>query len=159
MNADSFRQLYDYHFALNRKLWDDCVAALTDEQFTADTPYSIGSVRNQTVHMLSVDDRWFCGLRGVELPDFLDPARFPTRDSVRARWDAVEADMRAWLQTLTDAHLFEPFAEQLPLPRWQVLIHVINHGTDHRAQTLALLNSMGVETWGQDYIRYLMGRL
>ena len=38
---------------------------------------------------------------------------------------------------------------------WQVLLHVINHGTDHRAQLLRLLNDMGVETLYQDYIFYV----
>ena len=35
---------------------------------------------------------------------------------------------------------------------WQVLLHVVNHGTDHRAQALRLLNDLGVETKSQDYV-------
>ena len=37
---------------------------------------------------------------------------------------------------------------------WQVLLQVGNHGTDHRAQLLRLLNDMGVKTVSQDYIFY-----
>jgi uncharacterized damage-inducible protein DinB len=37
---------------------------------------------------------------------------------------------------------------------WQVLLHVVNHGTDHRAQTLRLLNDLGIKTVSQDYIFY-----
>jgi uncharacterized damage-inducible protein DinB len=36
-----------------------------------------------------------------------------------------------------------------------VLLHVVNHGTDHRAQALRLLNDLGVETTSQDYIFYV----
>ncbi len=52
-----FRNLYDYHFALNRKLWDEWLVPLTDEQFTRKVEYSVGSVRNQVVHLLNIDDR------------------------------------------------------------------------------------------------------
>jgi uncharacterized damage-inducible protein DinB len=159
MNADGFRHLYDYHFAINRKVWDSCVVPLTDAQFTQDIAYSVGSIRNQTVHMLNIDERWFCGLRGVEVPGFLDPLHFPTRAVVRERWDAVEADMRAYLEALRDDDLHDPLSEQFPHKVWQVLIHVLNHGTDHRAQMLAMLNQMGVETFPQDYALYLLGRL
>jgi uncharacterized damage-inducible protein DinB len=38
---------------------------------------------------------------------------------------------------------------------WQVLLHVVNHGTDHRAQILRQLNDLGVETKWQDYIFYV----
>lgn len=34
MNAAALRHFYDYHFAENRKLWDEYVSKLSDEQFT-----------------------------------------------------------------------------------------------------------------------------
>jgi uncharacterized damage-inducible protein DinB len=42
---------------------------------------------------------------------------------------------------------------------WQVLLHVVNHGTDHRAQLLRLLNDLGGETTSQDYIFYVYENL
>lgn len=42
---------------------------------------------------------------------------------------------------------------------WQVLLHVVNHGTDHRAQILRLLNDLGVKTGPQDYIFYVYDHL
>jgi uncharacterized damage-inducible protein DinB len=159
MNADGFRHLYEYHFTINRKIWNECVVSLTDEQFTRKSEYSIGSVRNQVVHMLNIDERWFSGLRGVEMPGFINPVHYPKRDKIRAKWDAVEADMRAYLETLRDDMLLsQPFpgdSTQL----WQVLIHVANHGTDHRAQLLALLNQFGVQTFPQDYFFFIIGRM
>jgi len=58
MRAEHFRNLYDYHFALNRKIWDQCIADLSKEQFKEKLGYSTGSIRNQAVHILNVDDRW-----------------------------------------------------------------------------------------------------
>jgi uncharacterized damage-inducible protein DinB len=154
MNADGFRQLYDYHFTVNRRIWDKCIVSLSDEQFDRDLPYSIGSIHNQTVHMMSIDERWFSGLRGEELPDFLKSADYPDRAAVRLYWDSVEGKMRDYLARLSDEGLSAPVDD---LQAWQILIHVANHGTDHRAQVLAMLNSLGVKTFPQDFIFHLWG--
>jgi uncharacterized damage-inducible protein DinB len=162
MNANAFRHFYDYHFTENRKIWDRCIAGLTHEQFTRAVGYSHGSVRNQVVHMMSVDDTWFSGLRGVEVPKRLNPGDFEDRQSVRAYWDRVERRMRDYLAELRDDMLFErpfPDGEDKDLILWQVLLHVANHGTDHRAQLLRLLDDLGVKTMAQDYIFYVYDNL
>ncbi|MBK7915376.1 MAG: hypothetical protein IPJ94_03790 [Chloroflexi bacterium] len=45
---------------------------------------------------------------------------------------------------LFDKPIVEP-EEDKDLVVWQVLLHVANHGTDHRAQLLRLLNDLGVK--------------
>jgi uncharacterized damage-inducible protein DinB len=157
MNADAFRHFFDYHFSENRTIWDKYVTLLTDEQFTQNESYSHGSVRNQIVHLMNVDEAWFTGLRQVEFVEGPDPASFADRNSIREHWDGVEKQMRDYLAKLQDGMLFEkPFAdgEDKDLITWQVLIQVANHGTDHRAQLLKLLNELGVKTVSQDYIFY-----
>ena len=37
-----------------------------------------------------------------------------------------------------------------------ILLHVFNHGTDHRAQALAMIDRLGGETVGQDLLTYLV---
>jgi uncharacterized damage-inducible protein DinB len=158
MNANAFRHFYNYHFAENRKIWDAYIPSLSQEQFTQNVSYSHGSIRNQIVHLISVDDTWFSGLRGVEIPESLNPADFDDRKLIRARWDTVEKNMLEYLTGLRDDMLFKkPFVEgeDKDLILWQVLIHVANHGTDHRAQILRLLRDFGVKTVSQDYIFYV----
>lgn len=157
MNADAFRHFYDYHFAENRKLWDSYVTALSDEQFTQDVNYSHGSVRDQIVHIMDVDEAWFSDLPGVESLEPLDPEALDDRESIRAHWDRVERAMRHYLAALRDDMLLnKPLeGEDKDLFLWQVLLHVVNHGTDHRAQILRVLNDLGVETAYQDYVFYV----
>ncbi len=158
MNAGAFRYLYGYHFAENRKIWDVCVNELSIEQFTQNVNYSHGSVHNQLVHIMSVDDAWFSSLRGVELPRPFAPAASDDRKTIRAHWDSVEQNMRTYLAALHDDMLFsKPFAEgeDKDLIVWQVLLHVVNHGTDHRAQILRQLHDLGLKTGPQDYIFYV----
>jgi len=159
MNADAFRQFYGYHFAENRTLWDRYVTQLSPDQFTQAVGYSHGSVRDQLLHLMDVDEGWFSELRGVAPAEPGPPTNGDDRHSIRARWDSVEQGMREYLVLLRDDMLFDkPIAEpdeDKDLIVWQVLLHVVNHGTDHRAQLLRTLNDLGVATTSQDYIFYV----
>jgi len=160
MNAAAFRHFYDYHFSENRKIWDTYIAPLSQGQFIQPVGYSHGSVRDQIGHLMQVDEAWFTPLRGADFPEQSEPVVFDDRQILRARWDIVEQQIRAYLATVRDEQLMErPFAEgeDKDLFLWQVLVHVVNHGTDHRAQLLRQLNDIGIETVSQDYIFYVYG--
>ena len=163
MHADDIRILYGYHFAANRKLWDVCVVPLSDEQFLHPLAYSIGSIRNQVVHMMDIEEGWFDGLRTNNADGrapFKNPEDWPTREKIRADWDTVEAKIRAYLIDLTDDDCNAPFgADPNALRKWQIMMHVLNHATDHRAQTLAMLHSLGAPTFAQDMIYHFWGKL
>ena len=74
MNAAAFRHFYDYHFTENRTIWDRYITQLSYEQFTQPVSYSLGSVRDQIVHLMSVEEIWFSELRGVEPAEPFPPA-------------------------------------------------------------------------------------
>lgn len=161
MNADAFRHFYNYHFSVNRNIWEKCITPLSYEQFTQPVGYSHGSIRDQIVHLLDVDDIWFSELMGIATEEPIPAATEDDRARIRAHWDAVEQKMLGYLAKLRDEMLFttpitEP-DEDKDLIVWQVLLHVVNHGTDHRAQILRALHDLGVETVYQDYIFYAYG--
>jgi len=154
MDTRALRHLYDYHFSENHVVLRHA-GTLTTEQFTQPLAYSIGSVRDQLVHLMWVDDVWFSGLRGAPLPDTFAPADFPDLPAIGARWERIEQQQREYLANLRDDMLWaKPFAEgeDKDLITWQVLLQVLNHATDHRAQILRQLHDFGVKTVSQDYI-------
>ncbi len=136
---------------------------LSQEQFTQAMDYSHGSVRDQIVHLISADDIWFSELCGRASSELRNPVDFLDKESIRAHWDGIEQSMRDYLAELRDDMLFDkPIKdpeEDKDLIVWQVLLHVVNHGTDHRAQLLRLLNDLGVKTTAQDYIFYIYDNL
>jgi uncharacterized damage-inducible protein DinB len=108
---------------------------------------------------MNVDEVWFSELRGVIPSEPLPPVNSDDRKTIRECWDTVEQSMRAYLAELRDDMLFdkpikEP-EEDKNLVVWQVLLHVVNHGTDHRAQLLRVLHDLGVKTPSQDFIFYV----
>jgi uncharacterized damage-inducible protein DinB len=158
------KRLYDYTYWAHHRVWQHAILPLSDEQYHRPLAYSIGSIHQQVVHTMSAEWMWFSRMRGETPRAMLDPADFPDRPAVRARWDEVEAMVRAYLEALSEADLDRRFEYRTTggtpdsQPLGEVLLHVVNHGTDHRAQMLAQIHAMGGPTIEQDLIFYLRGR-
>jgi uncharacterized damage-inducible protein DinB len=162
VNAEFFRDLYNYNFWARDRIWS-CVEQLTDEQFDADVGYSHGTIRDQCVHVLAVEYWWFEFLRTGTLR-FTDAENLDTRAAIRAEWEAVEQNVRAYAESVDDAELQRDVRpdfwdeERQPIKVWQAMLQVANHSTDHRAQVLAGIQRLGGPTVGQDYLDYLFAQ-
>lgn len=145
----------EYNYALHEKMWES-IEQLIDAQWLHEVNHSHRSVRNQMVHLTQVDRAWLRGLQGdPNARQFrLDPTDYPTAATLRPVWDEVARDMQAYVAGLDDAALNDTVPGMMG-PTWQVLLHVMNHGTDHRAQTLRLLHDLGAPTFDQDMIIHL----
>lgn len=160
MTAEHYRRLIEYTYWAHKRVWD-CAMALSDEQFNRPCDYSMGSVKDQLVHTMAAEWLWLERLKGTSPDALFSSADFPTRDSIRAKWDEVEADWRAYVAALRDEQLDEilhytSITGRAPrqTPRWEALSQIINHGTDHRAQTLSLIHQLGGKTIEQDFVFY-----
>jgi len=149
------RTLLDYNRKLDERVWES-IATLDDGQFVKELPYGHGSIRNQMVHVTSVNGRWWRALRGDPGARTyrLEPDEYATVGEVRSLWEVSSQALSEYLDGLTGADL-ERIPTGLPGPIWHVLLHVANHGTDHRAQVLQALDQLGAETFDQDLISYL----
>jgi uncharacterized damage-inducible protein DinB len=148
------RTYIEYHLAITRRALDS-IDHISDEQFVAEDAYSRGSIRNLMVHLANTDRRWLTGLKGLpdiakQLPKFED---FPDRAGLRAYWESVAGDLAGYVNGLSQEELEEE-APGLPA-RGLVLLHMINHGTDHRATVLQKLHDLGAPTFDQDLIIWL----
>lgn len=155
MPIQLIRHFVHYHVAENATLWS-YVEQLSASQFVADIAYAHGSIRNQLVHMLSVDATWLAGLRSQPIPEPLDPLQYTSPIVLKAQWDALAQQLLVYVNGLGDTDLMtQPLTdEDANLYVGQVLLHLVNHGTDHRAQLLRCLHDAGVKTVSQDYIFY-----
>jgi len=94
------------------------------------------------VHHLGASQRWRIGFETQGTDEGPEPELepLPTVDELRERWEAEWVAVDAWLPTLKDD--FVAFVHE-GVPVWQMLVHVVNHGTQHRAEAAALLTSEG----------------
>ena len=159
MELELIKTFVSYHLDMTRRVWES-IDQVSDEQFLADDAYSRGSIRNLMVHLATTDSNWLAGLKNI--PESEDqPKRkyedYPDRVSVRAFYETAAKDLADYAEMLTEADLNENPVD-IPSPRWQVLLHIINHGTDHRSTVLQRLHEFGAPTFDQDLIFWLWNR-
>ena len=155
--------LFGYSYWAFEKVWE-CVMRLTDERFVQELGYSHGSIRHQVVHMMSATQRWIICLKQEPMQPHLEFEAYSTRAAAKAKWDELRAEAMAYVDSLSEADLDVVIPWELPARNlvaentcWEILLHIVNHATDHRAQILAMLNQhFGVETPEQDMLFYLL---
>ena len=163
MRPNEIKTIFEYGYWAFERVWE-CVMQLSDAQFVQELGYSRGSIRHQVVHIMSATQRWIIRLELEPMGPHLAFEDFNTRSAAKAKWDQLRADTMAYLNSLGEADLDAVVHWELPArelsaenARWEILLHVANHATDHRAQVLAMLNqNFDIHTPEQDMLFYLL---
>ena len=155
--------LIDYNSWANERI---LLAAdrVREEQFLAPAGFSWGGLRGTLVHTLSAEWSWRSRWQGVSPAAPLDPADLPTVSALRTRWHAEQAALRDFVAKLTEPALAQTVkyvrmsgsASEEPL--WQLIIHLVNHGTQHRAEAAALLTEYGHSPGDLDFVVFVRER-
>jgi len=143
----------EYHLDMTRRVWDS-INYITEDQFLVDDAYSRGSVRNLMVHLASTDRRWLAGLKNTEDVGHLRFEDFATRAEAHQIFEQVAKDLSEYVNTLAEEELNQN-SNDIPNPRWQIILHLVNHGTDHRSTVLQRLHEFGAPTFDQDFIMWI----
>jgi uncharacterized damage-inducible protein DinB len=139
MQVDEVRFLYAYDRWATRKVLN-ALDGLAPEVWARPDVVGERGLGAILVHHLGASQRWRNGFQesGEEPEPELEP--LPTIAELRDRWAAEWAALDAWLPTITDG--FVGYIHE-GVPVWQMLVHVVNHGTQHRAEAAALLTAEG----------------
>ncbi len=160
MNTQDIQLLYRYNRWANKRILDT-VARITNEQFLAPDSYPHGGLRGTLTHTLFAEWIWRNRWQGESPTERIEPEEFSTLDSLRARWLEEEKALDAFVQSLTDEKLNSPFqykntrGEPLENILWQVMLHLVNHGTQHRGEAAAMLTELGHSPGDIDFIVFL----
>jgi uncharacterized damage-inducible protein DinB len=147
VSADFLRSQIDYT-AWASLLLLDAAAALTPEELTRDFQTADRSIVGTLAHIFAGDRIWLARVSGAPAPGFIDDEdRSPA--TLQTGWPPVLEGWKRWATTLTDAEAQAQFAytdtkgRPWRQPLWQVVQHVVNHGTHHRGQVSGFLRSLG----------------
>ena len=152
MQADDIRYLFAYDRWATRQVLA-ALDGLDTSEWTRTDAVGERGLGGILVHHLGASQRWRVGLRSQGADEGPEPEleSLPTIDEFRDRWEAEWAAIDAWLPTLAD-EVVGYVHEGVPI--WVMLIHVINHGTQHRAEVAALLTAEGLSPGELDLINY-----
>jgi uncharacterized damage-inducible protein DinB len=159
MELKHISELYLYnHWADQRVL--AAAGKLDPEKFVRPMGNSFSSIRDTLAHILAAEWIWLERWQGRFPTELLNPADFPTVQSLDVRWKTVRKDYERFLQSLTPQRLEEDLAylnragQRFSYPLWQQMVHVVNHSTYHRGQITTLLRQLGGEPVVTDFLEY-----
>jgi uncharacterized damage-inducible protein DinB len=159
------RSLIAYNEWANQKVLE-AAAALNEEEFGREVSGSHESVRRTLVHMVRVQAWWLSVLNGKpeasSRPEGYEQMPF---EEVRQSFARSHDDLKAYAAGLTEERLetkvaaFHPGeGKEYRWPSWELLSHLVNHGSLHRAEAGIMLASLGHTPGDLDFIYYVVQR-
>jgi uncharacterized damage-inducible protein DinB len=160
MTLADLKTLIDFHYwARDRVL--DAAELLTPEQFTRDMGGSFKSIRDTLAHLYSAEWAWYQRWHGTSPTAMVPFEQFPDVASIRRTWSEHESRMRAFLNSLGDDDINRVIEYRMldgrpgSSPLWQMVQHIVNHGSYHRGQLTTMYRQLGAApAKSVDLIRY-----
>ena len=162
MTTEEALQHFQYTAWASHKLMD-AVKDIPGDSLTKPLAVSHDSILGTLAHTFFADSIWY--MRAVD-PQWPrpNPKEVPPLDELTQRWTDLLQRWEAWIQTRTNEDLEGPVSYRLldgtPFESKlkEVVLHVVNHGTLHRGQVVAMLRQVGVKPPATDLIFYYRER-
>ncbi len=161
MKKSDVLTLFEYNYWATQ-LIIKAAGGLSPEQFSAPARLSFGSLRGTLAHVYGTEHLWRLRCQEGISPSAL-PAEtnFPDLTSLRLAWEQEERAMRAYLASLSDDDLQRAvrYTNTRGVPYetvlWQILAHVVNHGTQFRSEAGVALTEFGHSPGDVDFIFFI----
>lgn len=158
-SLEYIRLIWDYNYWAHHKLWDSMMT-ISEADFVREVDYGIGSLHRHMVHTMWAEALWLRRIHDEERINWTIDDH-PTREAVIEHWKVVEGNYLNYIAELSEGELnreiyvYSQSADKTYIHMiHDILIHVVNHGTDHRAQMLRLIGDYGGDTFPQDMAYY-----
>lgn len=157
MTVEYFTTMNCYNRWMDEKLLAVC-DTMPDELRRADKGAWFKSIHGTWNHILLTNRVWIG--RFTQQPfavQSLDQELCHDWNELKAELVKADAAIDAWLASLSDAQLQQPFTFtsisspiERTLPLWVLAAHLFNHQTHHRGQMTTLLEQLGYDSGATD---------
>jgi len=160
MNKQDILTLFTYNLWANTRILDT-VAKATPEQFLAPAHFPHGGLRNTLTHILFAEWLWRTRWTNESPKKKIEAEDFTTFEFLLNRWHKEDEKLLQFVNTLDEEKLNKTFqyksTEGINYENvlWNAMVHVVNHGTQHRSEAAAILTDMGMSPGDLDMIVFL----
>ena len=145
MSIALVREHYDYHHWANRRLFDQATGLGDAVTRDMGAHWSFPTLKGMFAHIYGADHVWLTRWKGSSPSRLRGDADFASMTDLRAQWDALEAEQRAFVAGLGDADLTRPVqyrnteGKEFQVALGALLQHVVNHATHHRSEAATMI--------------------
>lgn len=160
MKKSEILTLYQYNAWANKRILD-AAERVSPEQFHAPASFSHSGLRGTLVHTLFAECIWRQRWEGYSPIGLLVPEDFPTFDLLRSRWRVEGRALMAFAERVSVAKLDSTIhyrrmeGQERENTLWHLMVHLVNHGTQHRSEAAAILTDFGHSPGDIDFIIFL----
>lgn len=161
MDKSDILILYAYNRWANTRVLR-AAQQVTLEQFIQPAPSSHGSLRATLTHIVGSENMWRQRVQeGISPPRLLSEDEFPTLEALALYSEKEATVMQTYLGSLTRDDLYRQVrytntqGATYETVLWQILMHVVNHGTQFRGEAAMLLTGFGHSPGDLDLMKYL----
>jgi len=155
------RTLYGYNEWANKRVLD-AAAGLSDEEMLRPQGVSHGSLGMDMLHQLGGQVGWLStwqeGAAWLSLPPS-ESGRF--LDNLVEWYGRSDGAIRGFIDSLAEGELGRPRIDRMPGGRertmmlWDMMLHVVNHGTQHRSEAAMALTAIGRSPGDLDFLDFV----
>lgn len=159
LSKSDLARLLDYNVWANHRVVR-AAATLSTAEFKRDLGGSHGGVRGTLSHILAAEWIWLERWKGVSPARLIDEGEFKDVLALRERWKAIEAHRAAWFDGRRERHFVEIVrfrtldGKAYGAPCWQLVQHVVNHGSYHRGQVINMLRHFDAKPVSTDLLLF-----
>ncbi len=116
------------------------------------------SLKRNLAHTVQVQIWWLSVLGGPPFERLPEPPAEGAFAVILGWYDSSHEAIRRYAESLTDSVLAgevgarDPQGKDYSWPAWQLVTHLVNHGTQHRAEAGTMLAALGKSPGDIDYI-------
>lgn len=140
-----------YTYWANLQLFD-CINKLAIDQVDREIISSFPSIRKTIIHMWDAECAWWQRLKLVEKIELPSTDFSGTFQELVKEVNKQTLLWKEWTGKATEAQLRHVFfyrnskKEEFKQPVYEMLVHLMNHGTYHRGQLVTMLRQLGTES-------------
>jgi uncharacterized damage-inducible protein DinB len=172
--ALNYRLLFEYNAWANAEILAKSALVRESDYFETVAGLSFGSLHATLVHILVGEIVWLARWQSERPPEPLRDARqadrlareeIPTLGRLREMWSNHEASMTSFVATVTDERgesllaYEDQYGNPWSQPMWQLMTHLLNHGTQFRAEAAVRLTQLRLSPGDLDLIVWLRRRI
>lgn len=125
-----------------------------------DAGVSYQSFTGTLAHIYKAEVIWFRRMQNDLYPKLNDITVPDHAEQWQEVWNGLHHAWLAWAETIPEdgweeivTHRFSTGGE-MQAPRWQVVMHLVNHGSYHRGQLASLMRQWGIRPPATDLVAY-----